>query len=315
MSIFQNLKAKYATAEIDKNSFIQAMHKQHSVLFDTSTHLANCNIKEFRLTENGVVATFKNPEISMVCPPADTRIAPIEAFNFGDYEHDEIQLILRIVAKLGGAGTRFFDVGANAGFYSLALAKTFPGICGTAFEPIPQTYGYLKANFALNGLTSVTTRNLALSDKEGELVFYTYPTQSGASSMARNLDSLDVVEVKCRVVKMDDYCAQHGDSIKSIDFIKCDVEGAELFVFKGGENILKRDTPLVFTEMLRKWSRKFHYHPNDMIFFFSTLEYDCFVIRGDCLEPIASVTAETLDTNFLFLHRSKHSDLIEAFVQ
>lgn len=37
-----------------------------------------------------------------------------------------------------------------------------------------------------------------------------------------------------------------------IDFIKCDVKGAELLVFKGGIETLKRDRLSIFTEMRRK---------------------------------------------------------------
>lgn len=128
--------------------------------------------------------------------------------------------------------------------------------------------------------------------------------------MTRNIASSDVIEVRSEVVKLDDYCAAHGESV---DFIKCDVEGAELLAFKGGEDILQRDKPVVFTEMLRKWCAKYDYHPNDIIAFFSALEYDCYVIRGERLVPTRVVTPETLETNFLFFHRTKHAPLTAVF--
>lgn len=51
------------------------------------------------------------------------------------------------------------------------------------------------------------------------------------------------------------------------DFIKCDVEGAELLVLKGGEETLKSKKPVIFIELIRKWAQKFNYHPNEVIKF------------------------------------------------
>jgi len=309
MKKFSQIKQAFKAGQMDKPSYIEAMHELHGVLFDYAQHLKSCNLGEIKITGTEVVAVFKDPPVAMVCPPADARIAPIEAFNFGDYEHAEIQLVRKLVGQLGGASVRFFDIGANAGFYSLALSHWFPGLAGAAFEPIPATYAHLLRNFALNGVTRITPRNLGLSDRRDELVFYTYPSQSGSSSMTRNVDSADVREVRCAVLKLDDYCREHG---AAIDFIKCDVEGAELFVFKGGSEVLCRDRPAVFTEMLRKWCAKYHYHPSDIIAHFATLGYSCFVVQGDRLVACPTVTEETRETNFIFLHREKHATLVAA---
>src|SRR5215211_687670 len=127
---FSEIKEAYQAGRIDKAGFVQAMHERHGALFDYSRHLASCNLQEIRIASSEVIALFQDPAISMVCPAADARMAPIEAFNFGDYERDEIQLLRTVVSKLGGAGIRFLDIGANAGFYSLALAKYFPGLRG-----------------------------------------------------------------------------------------------------------------------------------------------------------------------------------------
>jgi FkbM family methyltransferase len=309
MTTFSQIKDSYQARRVDKADYIRAMHDRHETLFDYSRHLPASNLAEIRITGAEVVATFKDPPVSMVCPPADARIAPIEAFNFGDYEHDEIQLVRKMIGLLGGAKVRFFDIGANAGFYSLALSSYFPGIAGAAFEPIPATYAHLLRNFSLNGVSAIKPHNLGLGDSAGELVFYTYPSQSGSSSMTRNVDSADVQEVRCPVMKLDDYCAQHG---ARIDFIKCDVEGAELFVFRGGAETIRRDQPAIFTEMLRKWCAKYQYHPNDIIAHFAAMDYACFVVRHERLAACPVVTDETVETNFIFLHRTRHAAILSA---
>ncbi|HRI80971.1 MAG TPA: FkbM family methyltransferase [Opitutaceae bacterium] len=309
MSNFSDLKSSHQAGRLDKAGYIRAMYARHEVLFDHAQHLAATNLAEIRITPGEVTATFKEPPVTMVCPAADTRIAPIEAFNFGDYEHADIQLVRRLVGLLDGAQVRFLDIGANAGFYSLALSHWFPGLAGAAFEPIPATYGHLRRNFALNGVGKIVPHNLGLSDQPGELVFYTYPSQSGSSSMTRNVDAADVQEVRCPVTTLDVFCAQHR---LGADFIKCDVEGAELFVFKGGTGLLRRDRPAIFTEMLRKWCAKYQYHPNDIIAHLAGLGYGCHVVRHDRLTPCPTVTDDTKETNFIFLHRERHASVAAA---
>jgi FkbM family methyltransferase len=303
-------KEAFSSGEIDKATFVQEMYNEHAILFSYPSCLKNVNISEIKIREDGVTVEFKEPSIFMICPFGDMRIAPIEAFNFGDYEHDEIQIVRRIVERLGGASVRFFDIGANAGFYSLALSAYFPRITGIAFEPVPTTFSYLQKNLEINGIRDVEALNLGLSNKQDELIFFTYPSQSGASSMTRNVDSSDVQEVRCKVVRLDDHDAALGGKV---GFIKCDVEGAELYVFQGAEQTLRRDLPVVFTEMLRKWCAKYDYHPNDIITFFGTLGYCAFIMHGNQLQPCMTVTTETMETNFLFLHLERHAALISEF--
>ncbi len=307
MNQLLHTKEDFHSGKIDKANFVKEMYNAHRHLFDYPGALLNTNIAEFRIGKDGVVAEFEDPSIRMFCQPGDMRMAPVEAFNFGDYEPDEIQTVRRVIAEIGGKNAKFFDIGANAGFYSLALNAYFPGIGGIAFEPIPTTYSTLLKNLRINDITNVQALNIGLGDKKGELVFYTYPSQSGSSSMARNVDTNDTLEVRCGVSVLDDFC---DEKKASADFIKCDVEGAELFVFKGAERMLARDKPIVFTEMLRKWCAKFEYHPNDIISFFDALGYSCHVMSGRTIRECCKVTEATIETNYLFMHREKHKDLI-----
>ena len=73
------------------------------------------------------------------------------------------------------------------------------------------------------------------------------------------------------------------------DFIKCDVEGAELLVFRGGQETLRRDQPIVFAELLRKWSKPFGYHPNDMLCLFRGLGYLCYAVGSKGVHRIENV--------------------------
>lgn len=94
------------------------------------------------------------------------------------------------------------------------------------------------------------------------------------------------------------------------DFIKCDVEGAELLVLKGGEETLKSKKPVIFIELLRKWAQKFNYHPNEVIKFLKNLGYKCFIISNNNLIEVLEITETIQETNFIFLHEEKHKVII-----
>lgn len=99
--------------------------------------------------------------------------------------------------------------------------------------------------------------------------------------------------------------------ITKVDFIKCDVEGTELFVYEGGKKTIEKYRPIIMSEMLRKWAHKFNYHPNDIINLLTELGYQCFVINENSnLKKFDKVLEETVETNYYFLHKEKHAYII-----
>ncbi len=55
---------------------------------------------------------------------------------------------------------------------------------------------------------------------------------------------------------MDDICKDLNLDIESLDVIKIDVEGFELNVLKGAQNILKKSSPLLIIEITDKKKKK-----------------------------------------------------------
>ena len=120
----------------------------------------------------------------------------------------------------------------------------------------------------------------------------------------------DVNVSKCKVTTLDEFTEKF--SLK-LDFIKCDVEGAELLVFKGGEKTIARELPIIFSEILRKYSSKFNYNPNDIFTFFRSLGYRAFTVKEEYLTEFKEMDESTIETNFFFLHEFKHSNKIKKF--
>jgi FkbM family methyltransferase len=213
--------------------------------------------------------------------------------------------------KLINDGDTIFDIGANIGWYSNHFAKKFRNSTIYSFEPIPETFNQISANTELNGATNIRLNNLALSSKKEKLTFYYSPTVTGASSSQNITENQSMTKLELEAETIDNFISTN--SIDKLDFVKCDVEGAEYFVYQGGFETFKNHKPIVFTEMLRKWAAKFGYHPNDIINFFIQFGYSCFSVYQGKLNIIDKVDEQTVETNFFFLHKNKHSQLINKF--
>jgi FkbM family methyltransferase len=299
----KELKDAYRAGKITKPEYIKEMAEHHAMLFEYTRFIHDTDIAKIEITDDEVIVTSREIGTRMICVEHERRTAPFEIFNFNRYEPEETAVMQRLLPVKGV----FFDIGANMGWYTINFAKQLKGLKVLAFEPIPRTYNFLQRNVNLNSVENVELLNFGFSDREDELSFFYYPEGSGNASLANVSERTDVEEVVCQVRRMDDFVAERG---LTPDFIKCDVEGAELMVFQGGEKILREHRPVVFTEMLRKWATKFDYHPNDMIRFFAELGYGCYLISADKLVPITVVIDDTVETNYFFLHREHHQEAL-----
>ena len=300
----------YKKEVIDKSIFIKDMYAtHHSKLYEYAEYLHKTDIEKITIENNRVITTSRKHGIKIECDSGDHRIAPIEVLNFFDYEKDESDMIENLIC-FGSEKKNFFDIGANIGWYSIMVAKSNRNVLVHSFEPIPKTYQSLVKNVDLNSLPNISTHNFGFSDKSGEFDFYYYPEGSGNASSANVTGRSDTEVVKCKVKTLDEYV---NESNEQIDFIKCDVEGAELLVFKGGIDAIINSKPIVFSEILRKWSEKFNYNPNEIFELFHKLGYLSFTVNGVFLERFYKMDESTQETNFFFLHLKKHNNLIERY--
>lgn len=296
--------ADFASGKIAKQDFINLMYEaHHACLFDYARYILDTNIKKIEIENDEVIMTSRDRGVRMLCPIADFRAAPMEILNFADYEKEESSMIEKLIAD----GDTFFDIGANIGWNAVNVAVARRGSTVYSFEPIPQTYEYLKRNIELNGIRNVVPFNFGFSSEAGSFPFYCYPGGSVNASSANLTERDDVIMVHCLVKTLDEFSAEQD---VRVDVIKCDVEGAELLVFKGALKTLERDKPVVFSEILRKWSAKFNYDPNEIFALFRHLGYRAFTAKEGRLSGFDRMDEHTIETNFFFLHTAKHVELI-----
>lgn len=308
MNIQKN-KDQFSNKKINKLEFIESMHEYHKILFDFAKNLRDTEIARIEISDNNVIFSTRNndfhsEESKFYVDILDKRVTPIEAFNFNTYEKEDSEMLYRLVKS----EDIIFDIGANIGWYSIHLAKMYKNATIYAFEPIPETFNQLKKNSELNRVNNIVFNNFALSDKTQILPFFYSPNVTGAASSLNIIGDDKMLELSCQSTTIDNYVIEN--KINKLDFIKCDVEGAELMVFKGGVKSIMKFKPVVFSEMLRKWAAKFGYHPNDIIIFFKELGYNCYVTELGKLKLMKIVDDETIETNFFFLHEHSHSDII-----
>ena len=246
-----------------------------------------------RMKDHGVLMSTDGPDNNVI------KIKPPMVFSIDNAK----ELIFLLASK----SQIIFDIGANIGWYSLNFSKLENVNKIYSFEPIPRTFDYLLKHIDLNNIDKVFPNNLALSDRNGEVEFYFTKQETGSSSMRNIQDRDEINKVVCQTKTLTDFVI---DNETKIDMIKCDVEGSELFVFKGGIEILERDKPFIFTEMLRKWAAKFEYHPDDIINLLSSIGYRCFAYVDEELEEFFCIKTETKPTNYFFLHKDKHYEII-----
>jgi FkbM family methyltransferase len=301
----QSLKEQFKAGDIAKPEFIREALQIHRRLFDYIAITQGTDVREIRIAHDGVRFRIGEDDIWLYAPPDEGRVAPIEVMNFGRYEPEET----RVMDLLSEHASQILDVGANIGWYAVRFAKRLPKATVHAFEPMPVSHAYLGRNVALNGVDGrVRCYNYGLSEANGSFEFFSAPA-SGTNASLRNVAAAhDARAIVGLTLTLDQWCSNQQ---VEPEFVKCDVEGAELLVFRGGRETLIRHRPVVFAELLRKWSQPFGYHPNDMLTYFADLGYECFAVGSDGVRRIETVTDETPETNYAFLHRGAHKAQIQ----
>lgn len=174
----------------------------------------------------------------------DTRYKVERIMWANAYERPLIALLKRIAKPDWIA----LDVGANVGAVTLALARLL-GTSGHvhSFEPGPPNLQRLRANLSLNPalLPRVTVHAAGVSDSPGELRWQEEDGNPGNALLGTH--GTHTVPV----LRLDDFVMQQ--KLTRIDFIKVDVEGMELNVFRGGLQSLQRHQPVLYFETLARF--------------------------------------------------------------
>ena len=189
---------------------------------------------------------------------------------------------IRYVREAGLSGTTVIDIGANKGVFSIYMSRA-AGANGRliAFEAQPELGDHLEDVRRSFGLDNMTIVNQGLSSSTGVLTMRRSVAGSGMASF-HNPPSGELQEIDIPVIRLDDY-ANHND-LGPVSFIKCDVEGHELEVFRGAAALLTQYKP--------------------------TLLFECHDDEADRGELFAFLTGLGYDGYFFYVSRADHKSLL-----
>ena len=203
-------------------------------------------------------------------------------------------------------GQVVLDIGANRGNYTSFFArKVGPKGRVYAFEPVPETCDELRIR-CLN-LDNVCVYQVGLSDVCGPATIHIPGNDFAQASLEIQTDGSwakgDMVRhIAIDLRTLDSWVREVG--LERIDFIKIDVEGAEMRFLRGARDTLQTFGPALYMEIERRWQQSFGTTPSDVIKFLGDLGYRRIlkpVINGIQINFIEVSVDDIERGDFLFL--------------
>lgn len=227
----------------------------------------------------------------------------VERLKNHRFYENEIKLLPYFVHP----GNITIDIGANFGQYTYPLSKLV-GQTGRviSFEPVKYSLEILKNVVKKLKLTNVEIHNVALGEKGGEVDIITPVLNSGAPNTGESHLCVQKENKRSRqeTVKITtlDKLMFELPLLNKVTFIKCDVEGAEMMVFKGGKALLSKCHPAILCEIEERHTKRYNYTPQALFIFLKNLGYRPFIFISDRLMPIQGIQESII--NYIFIHGS-----------
>jgi FkbM family methyltransferase len=164
----------------------------------------------------------------------------VNGYWIGQYELDIQHALQRELRP----GDTFFDVGANAGFFTLVAARLVgPGGRCVAFDPAPENVASIREQIELNGLGHCTAMEQAVGAAAGRATFSFGTPGDSTGHLGETLSGEASTTVE--VTTLDEAARRHGRPA----FVKVDVEGAEVEVLRGAVDVLNTARPRWLIEL------------------------------------------------------------------
>ncbi len=209
----------------------------------------------------------------------------------------EFALLGRFIRR----GSYCVDVGANVGLYAFRMA-TLSGPTGhvVAIDPYSPNLTFIHKGARLLRLHNLETQEYVLSEVEGTVGLVVPLTRLGrvADDPLVHIATRDEPsKLRVRSTTLD--LLVDRLLLPSVDFVKIDVEGAELMVLRGGLKTINRFHPVIFCEVEAQWYRRYGFEFEDVLHLLEGVGYRCFVFENGKLIDVRS--GATRHANCLFI--------------
>jgi FkbM family methyltransferase len=206
----------------------------------------------------------------------------------GSYSRGELKVMDRFL----GPGDTVVDIGANIGEFTIAAARRVSGGRVVAFEPVPFIYDRLSTNVAMNQLRNVSlvnrgvyrescTRRIFISDGlDSE-----HTINQGMSNLFAPPQGSSGLSEEVELASLDDWWSENQPG--RVDFMKLDIEGAELAALKGARGILDSYHPRLIVELDRENCEAAGVRPEDVVDYLGSFGYRIYAFSaGGELSPL-----------------------------
>ena len=176
----------------------------------------------------------------------------------GYWEIEDVRLVelilLELIKRKNSKKIYFYDIGANIGTYSLAIAKLTDDIEVISYEAQSQVFYMLCGTVALNGLRNIKCLHKAVSDIAEQTLEIRIPDYDSEGSFG-SIELITPIHSDNQQFKFSSVEKISTITLDStdgeIDFLKIDVEGMEDKVLMGGRNKIKTNRPVIFVEIYK----------------------------------------------------------------
>lgn len=242
---------------------------------------------------------------------ADLRISTSRGLLARPESTSGEDIVMRNLVKRGDT---VFDIGAHLGLYTILLSNLV-GENGKVFAFEPNSELLPSLMLTVRSLNNVELLSIALSDNKGNIKLFV-PEDASMASLNNWTNGIagNVHQVNCEMRKLDDLVDE--GKLPVPDFIKCDVEGAELSVFGGGLKTLNRvDAPILLFEINSAAAKAFNKTSDSYFEFLKELEnprYTFFEVLSNEIKKLESTSINY--ANILAVPQIKQSLLPKTFL-
>ena len=181
---------------------------------------------------------------------------------------DQLRL-KQVLPQLIKKDSNCLDIGAHKGYFLDLFRTLAPDGEHYAFEPLPELYDELSTQYP-----EVRSMQLALSNSTGETTFNKVVGSLAWSGLKPQQypQDLEVQQIVVQTNRLDNVLPQSH----KIDFIKIDVEGAEMEVLKGAIGLITKYKPTVLFEHALIHTGHYNVTPPEIFNYFQDVGLDIY---------------------------------------
>lgn len=182
----------------------------------------------------------------------------------------------------------FIDIGANQGEFSLFASNKLKNGRVISFEPVSYQFNLLTKNISLNNFKNIEINKYGLSNEVGILPIYNSTNTALHGGFHEGLSTLYKSDERANFqenVDLKIFDEEYFEKLERFDFLKIDIEGAELYALKGMIKSLTKFKPEILIELSDETYLSAGYSVKEMIDFLESLNYKPYRIhRGKLIQ-------------------------------